>query len=161
MAIAGNFDSSLRNMWGFCYLLTKPGEMSGCFDIYFKKTSTRDAMTLSPILRHENKEYISQLAKQLYRVLKSWWKTFKRRLLHGSVSLKVVLVKHVPSRVMENLQLINSALAKLHMTTWRRKLSAMFSDQWLSVLEWVNQGEWGGDPNSPDVNDPLLGTRWG
>lgn len=74
-------------------------------------------MTLSPILWHENKEYISQLAKQLYKVLKSLWKTFKRRLLHGSVSLKVVLVKHVPSRVMENLQLINSALAKLHMTT--------------------------------------------
>lgn len=34
-----------------------------------------------------------------------------------ALCLKVVLVKHVPSRVMENVQLINSALAKLHMTT--------------------------------------------
>lgn len=34
-----------------------------------------------------------------------------------ALCLKVVLVKHVPSCVMENLQLINSALAKLHMTT--------------------------------------------
>lgn len=73
-------------------------------------------MTLSPILRHENKEYISQLAKQGTGYLKVDGKPLKGDSCMA-LCLKVVLVKHVPSRVMENLQLINSALAKLHMTT--------------------------------------------